>query len=227
MGAMRRLGSIGLGLACALTMSAVLAQAAPAAKLTLSNHEIALPAGELSLFEIYDHDNVFVRTSVGDIECTKDSYASNGLLATVMTNSKATDELELERTTGALAREVDCYTTPSETIYSLGYADVSLGWRDALKLRANGKATIKPANLFIFTEKYDLGPELECYFTAAQMTGSNTATASRAPLQLEFKHKFKLDKAASSTHCPKTAELEFWLFFTEDEEFGGTIEEQT
>jgi hypothetical protein len=83
----------------------------------------------------------------------------------------------------------------------------------SLKLTSTGKATWKEAGLFI---RFEREPESECPYFSHTLKGTNNATSSEQPLEVEFSdQKLKLKKG-SSKECPKEAELTVSFPSTED-----------
>jgi hypothetical protein len=223
---MKRIGIVALALGATLAMSAMATGTASATKLTLSEGGAALlPA---KTFEAFGQDrNLFVTTSLGPLECRR-LIGENGLEASVVSNSKATDELQITRLfEGEEEESCESYTGNARF-----YLESLTG---PLKLRANGRATSGPVELYIEYEHVTVGEEtygaVECYFSSGRLTGTNTATATKQRLEIELEGKLALDRHKgfdAKRLCPKTAEMSISLPFTENEEGEReVIEEQT
>jgi hypothetical protein len=192
--------------------SAIAATSASASKLTLSEEGVALG------FEhgLEGHGRSFyVETPSGEIECGP--YDGDEFDAHVMTNAKATDELNAYNfvlNTGESCESFHGRAFPN--LYTTG----------ALKLRANGKATLAGVVLAISFERNND----YCSYQTKTLRGTNTATPILGPLRLEFSQTLRLRRSGSSKLCPKTAtmHLEFSSLYGEG---GATpeepIEEQT
>lgn len=221
---MRRIVSIGLALASILAISATAAQTASATTLTLS--ELGVPLAPGSSIEIYGRDNVFVHTSVENIECVEHFHLRSGLGVSVVKNPGFyTTPLEVFATTGSLNREEHCRTGPTN---KWGFAFLVLG-RGTLRLRSDGKATMgNPATLVLLTERDEGHRPLVCNYKTYQLSGSNNATSIPEPLQVTLGHKMGLNNAVENQgRCPKNIELSVVMPFTIDVEGNeGGIEEQ-
>jgi hypothetical protein len=223
---MRRMRVVGVALA-AIFAIATAASAASTTKLTLSRGGIALAPGEFIEFS-GGYNNLEVTTSLGRLECN--DFVQSGFEASVATNSKATDKLEMGRLFGTSVG-------PCRSFY--GNADierVSIG--GPLKLRANGSATTGPTSLIVEFERvqYEGGlySDVECFYSHRTLAGTNNATTVREGLEAQLGGDLKLDSSRSSFDakhiCPKTASilLRLSLNFNEEGEKGGReiVEEQ-
>ena len=207
-----------------LAIGAAAASTASAARLTLSNSGATLAPADT--FEVYGIDNVFVTTSKGSLEC--ETFQRTGLELSVVTNSKGKDELQIRRLNGGTLEPCRSFT---------GNADVvSISPSGPLDLRASGRATAGTVAMHIYFEHIEYNEErysnVECFFSAKSLKGTNTATTTREKLRIELGATLKLDSAQSSENakhvCPKTAEIEMSLSRTESEEgVNEAIEEQT
>jgi hypothetical protein len=219
---MRRVALMALTVAV-LAMSGIAAGIASAAKLTLSEGGAVLATG--AFFEAYGYNSLSVNTSLGAIECEY-YFVQTHMELNVVTNSKGTDELEIGRVNGG--GQEACRSFTGNAFFHLESLD------GPLKLRASGKATTGAVALLIefehVTYQEERYSDVECFFSAKRLTGSNTATTNRQPLAIELEGQLKLDRSLSSENakhiCPKTAELSMSFPLTENEEGEEEIEEQ-
>jgi hypothetical protein len=219
---MRLIKTASATLLAVLAMTALTTGTASATKLTLGEGGVALATG--TTFEAYGEENLFLDTSIGAFECVGvPAGPTFGMKLEVATNAKAGDELKVLGS-GGNAGSGQCRGGP------LGHAAVQAISLGPLKLNSKGKATEGPVVFHIEWER-GRGPEgfAECYFAARKLKGTNNATPSSAPLQLELGGTLKLDKSfANSEECPKQAQVSFALASTvNDEEEEDRIEEQT
>src|SRR5277367_1167513 len=92
---MHRMRVVGAALVAILAIAAAAAaSAASATKLTLSRGGVALAPGEYIEFS-GGYDNLEVTTSLGRLEC--EDYVQSGFEGDIVTNSRATDKLEMVR----------------------------------------------------------------------------------------------------------------------------------
>jgi hypothetical protein len=202
---MRGIRIIGSALAVALIVAANVTATASAAKLTLSEGGVALAVG--SRFAISGVDNLFIETSIGDVECVDipEGAPTFGLYLEVITNAKGTDELGV---LGPVRDPEGCRGGP------LGHATVQAFGLGLLKVRATGQATEGPVTFRIEWERGS-GPEghAECFFESAKLKGANDATVGPQVLGVEFnEQRLKLDRSfVNSGECPKTATMSFFL----------------
>jgi len=190
-----------------MVMSATATGTASAAKLTLSEGGVVLgPEHDLEALG----SNFYVETPAGEISCDR---LGDGLTSYVVTNSSATDELEV------LETFLDGEGEHCTSFRGNAFPDL---YTERLKLRANGKATLGAAVLLIIFELHDE----DCYYHTKMLKGTNTATPTLGPLRLEFNQELKLNKSESAKTCPKEAKMYFDLpsVFGEEEE---PVEEQT
>jgi hypothetical protein len=224
---MRRMRVVGVALAAIFVIAAA-ASAASATKLTLSRGGIALAPGEFIEFS-GGYDNLEVTTSLGRLEC--EDFVQSGFEGGIVTNSKATDKLEMVRLFGTSAG-------PCRSFF-YGNAEIDLASISGpVKLRANGSSAAGPTSLEIEFEhveyKGGLYHDVECFYAHGTLTGTNTATTAVERLEAQLGASLKLDSSRSSFNakhiCPKTAGilLRLSLNFNEEGEKGGReiVEEQ-
>lgn len=206
-----RLAVAGVTLTAMLLAGALAAGTASATVLTLSDAGTPLaPGGEFALFG--DEGNVSVETPSEFLDC---EFSAATLFISVLTNSKHSDSLEVQDTSGG---EGD----PCES--ANGNAFVMLGQLDRLTLRASGGATAGPAGLVIEYEHVHYrerpghreGSEpVSCVYSAKKLTGTNTATATKQPLEVDVGAELKLSEVIASHQskglCPKHASLDVSL----------------
>jgi hypothetical protein len=199
---------LGLALVVFVITGATATGAAASTRLTLSEGDTALAAGDA--FEIYGENNLSLTTSEGPVFECEDLFARTGLEVSVVTNSKAKDELAIDRTVGPDIGHCRSFT---------GNVDVAIqAFGGPVVARSNGIATAGEFAVGIWFEHIRYGEgsyEIECVYDRKHLKGTNSATATKQNLGLEFAAALKLDVAASGTDakhvCPKTAEMELSL----------------
>jgi hypothetical protein len=192
----------------AFAIVAIAAGTASAARLTLSSVGEILAPGVA--FEAYGVNGISVSTSKGSLEC-EEYFRRTGLDLTVLSNAKGTDELQIDGVFGSEEEPCRSFTG------NAGFALDSLG--GPLKLRTSGKATTGRVLLLIHYEHAEYEErgyrDVECFYAAAALKGSNTATPARQLLEIELGAELKLDSSISSENakhiCPKTAEVSMSL----------------
>ena len=205
MPSIKSMGLASIAVLATLAMSAIATASASAAKLTLSESGLAL--GFEHGMEAYGH-GFYAETPDGEIDCG--GFDEDGFDAYVVTNSKATDELHVYN-----------FVLSGESCESpRGHAFPDLYPQGPLELRANGKATLGPAVLAI---TFELSDERSSYGTK-MLRGTNTATSTRGPLQLEIDQTLKLQRSESPKTCPKQATMHFETSYINGEA-GATAEE--
>jgi hypothetical protein len=217
---MRRMVIFSVALVAFLASVAAAAGSASAARLTLSSGGEALATPDA--FEAEGLDSLEVTTSKGSLEC-EEYFRRSGLELQVLTNAKGTDELAVDRLFGD-------YQEPCRSFTGNASFDLE-SLSGPLKLRANTKATAGAATLLIVYEHLEYHNNVECFYSATSLKGSNTASATRQELAIELGGKLKLDSSRSSQDakqlCPNTAELSWSLPLTEEVESEEVVEAQT
>jgi len=214
---MRRIAMTCLALVALLVVTGAVASTAVAQRLTLSEAGTALQPG--STFELVGQD-LLVTTSRGALEC-ETFFQPPRLAVSLLTNSQGRDELQIKRLENAFRQPCRSYTGNAAFFLE------SLG--EVLTLRATGIATAGPVALLIRYEHVEFQEDVECFFTGNRVTGSNSATATVQPLEVELGGTLKLDPSRSSVNaknvCPAEAGIDFSLPSTESE-LGEVIDEQ-
>ena len=220
---MRSTAIASVALIALLALSAAAASTASAKKLILTEGGTTLaPASTFELFGPYN--NLEVTTSSGFVSC-EESFSLTGLEVSVLTNSRATDELQVDRVFGGFQDACRSFT---------GNADVELSLNGPLKLRASGKASTGAAGLVIEFEHLEYHgtqyPEVYCYFSHKSLSGSNSATATPQELEVQLGGKLALEVSRSAYDgkhiCPKSAVMSLSLPSTANEAENAVIEEQ-
>ena len=215
---MRRL-SISCAALLALATSVAASSSASAEKLTLSHGGTALEPGNFLFLP------GGVEVGGKGLDCEP---GNPELFVSVLTNSKATDQLKIEGIErSGLPGEPPCRTFTGNAAVNT----ISLG--AVLKLRATGSATVGPVfvDVTFAQEEYKGGiyTGFDCIYKRGTLYGANTATTTAQQLQVGFGGTLGLDLSASvekAKHlCPGDVELSLSLPLTEDE-LGQAIEEQ-
>jgi hypothetical protein len=221
---MRRTAIASVTLIVLLVIGSAAASTASAKRLVLGEAGTALAPADA--FEIDGRHNLAVTTSSGYVEC-EDFFNETGLEVIVVKNSRATDELEINRIFGEV-QEPPCRSFTGNVFVDLESLE------GPLKLGANGKASTGAVELLISFEHIEyrgVRSEADCVYSHNHLTGSDGATPTPEKLEIDLGAKLRLDVARSSVNakhfCPKTAEMELSLPFTENEAGESeTIEEQ-
>ena len=219
---MRSTAIASVALIALLAISAAAASTASAKKLILTEGGTLAPANTFELFGPYN--NLEVTTSSGFVSC-EESFSLTGLEVSVLTNSHATDELQVDRVFGGFQDACRSFT---------GNAYVELSLSGPLKLRASGKASTGAAGLVIGFEHLEYHgtqyPEVNCYFSHKSLSGSNSATATPQELEVQLGGKLALEVSRSAYDgkhiCPKSAVMSLHLPSTANEAENAVIEEQ-
>jgi hypothetical protein len=217
---MGRIKVASLALGVVLAMGATATATASAAKLTLSEGGVALPAGKT--FEMFGFDTFLISTPAGNIECNEGMFGREaGLQVEVLKNSKSTDVLRVIRGIGQLGASIDCRTSTP-----FGNASISLVSSGPLILTTTGKATESPLVLFI---RFERGA-LECHYKGS-MKGTTLATTIRQLFSAEYSGHLFLDTAFTNyKECPRKADMTdmsvSYSFTRNEQEEENRIEEQ-
>ncbi len=221
---MQRVTTIGAVLLALLAIGAVMATAASARTLVLSESGRVLMSGEE--FEMEGPPGAFsVRAQEAGFDC---GSVSTGVELGVITNSATKDELKLERLNQG-------YIQGCES--GQGFANAYLYLSGPLTLRASGKATggsvsvdVEFEHIYFHEREY---PDVSCIYSRKELSGTNTATSSVQALAVEFAGTLQLasggyndGESVPDKHiCPKTAEMSLVLNRAEGEGYE-PVEEQ-
>jgi hypothetical protein len=213
---------IGTAAAVALSTAAMAVGEASAATLTLSENGKPLAPG--AKLELFGEQNVSITSSLGQLNCEQPGEGT-GVKFRVVSNGAATDELAEEGDFGQILN-------PCPGI--AGRVTLGFGPSDGMIVRATGVATsLVPGLSAGFQGLVKIGPnggrkvfpEVVCSYVKPAARGTNTASATRKPLEIQFSTNMPVAFHEPPEACPKRTHADVSLDLSRGEG-GGPIEEQ-
>jgi hypothetical protein len=204
---MRRITALALLCAALAVLGAATAGSASAAKLTLTNHGVALPPGYT--FEIYGvlNEDFSFNTSGGAIGSCEGGEIADPIFLEVVTNSQWTDELRILASEGAVGSRCQGFVDGrEENVFP------TLSQHGVIKIRAGGVATV-PTGLAIGFERLGNNENGQTCSYQVKQSGLNNATASPQPLVLSFDRELRVARnpPGEPEPCPARATVNMSL----------------